>query len=270
VGDGDLHPPIEPMKVTSVAEWPPGRDWRFEMKLDGWRLLAFRQARRVFLQSRAGRDLSRYFPDLAEAIGEAFPPWTVLDGEVVIWSGDRADFAALQRRITVGVEPETPAHLVAFDILQHPARGILLSSPLTARRQLLEDLLADAPLAIPLCPNTDHLDEAQEWMTGGAEGIGIEGVVIKRARSRYRPGGTSRHPDSRPGRRWRHRHTRPPTHAAARATGRRSAVLRRADDRAVRPCGGRRRADVRPAPHHRRSALLAAAAAGAVGRLSSG
>ena len=91
------------MKVTSVGEWPPGREWRHEMKLDGWRLLAFRQTNRVVLQSHSGRDLSRYFPDLTDAIGEAFPAWTVLDGEVVIWSGDRADFAALQHRITVGL-----------------------------------------------------------------------------------------------------------------------------------------------------------------------
>jgi ATP dependent DNA ligase domain len=190
VGDADLYAPIEPMKVTSVAEWPPGRDWRYEMKLDGWRLVAFRQARRVFLQSRAVRDLSRYFPNLAEAIGEALPPGTVLDSEVVIWSGARADFAAPQRRITVGVDPEAPAYVVAFEILQDFVRGIVLSSPLTARRSLLEELLVEAPPAIPLCPHTAELDVAQEWMSEGAEGIGIEGVVMKRARSRYRPGGT--------------------------------------------------------------------------------
>ena len=76
-----------------------------------------------------------------------------MDGELDIWSGDRTDFAAVQRRVTVGVGPRAPACLVAFDLLQRPIEGVLLSWPLLARRELIIDPLVNASAAVALCPD---------------------------------------------------------------------------------------------------------------------
>jgi ATP-dependent DNA ligase len=178
------------MRVASIGQWPAGDGWRYEPKADGYRGLAFRQPERVFLQSRAGRNLARYFPDLVQAITASLPPRSVLDGEVAVLAGDRIDFAALQRRITVGVDPAYPAYLIAFDLLQHPDRGVILSEPLSVRRDLLAGLLADASPAIALCPQSADVAVADEWISAEWVAAGFEGVVVKAASGRYKPGGT--------------------------------------------------------------------------------
>jgi ATP-dependent DNA ligase len=178
------------MWVSSIGQWPAGEGWRYEPKADGWRGLAFRQPQRVFLQSRAGRNLARYFPDLVHAITESLSPRSVVDGEIVALAGDRIDFAALQRRITLGVDPAHPAYLIAFDLLQHPDHGVTLNEPLSVRRDLLGGLLADASSAIALSPQSADLAVAEEWMTTDWTTAGFEGVVVKAASGRYKPGGT--------------------------------------------------------------------------------
>jgi ATP-dependent DNA ligase len=186
----DLQPPVEPMRVGSIGQWPAGEGWRYEPKTDGYRGLAFRQPQGVFLQSRAGRNLARYFPDLVEAISGSLSPRSVVDGEIVVLGGDRIDFAALQRRITVGTDPAHPAYLIAFDLLQHPDRGVILRQPLSVRRDLLAGLLAGASPAIALCPQSVDVAVAEEWMTTDWTAAGFEGVVVKAAAGRYKPGGT--------------------------------------------------------------------------------
>lgn len=136
----------------------------------------FRPPRRVVPRSRAGRDLGRYFPrhrrsDSAPGAG------TVLDGEAVIWDGQRTDFAALQRRVTAGVDPTAPAIYVAFDLLQRPTQGVVASLPLSARRALLVEALADTPPAIGACPQTDDVTVADNWMADWTP-AGIEGSSI--------------------------------------------------------------------------------------------
>jgi ATP-dependent DNA ligase len=183
---GELQPPVALMAAVPVTDWPVGDGWLFEPKLDGWRLAAFRRPRRVVLQSRSGRDLTRFFPDITAAVAR-LQPGAVLDGEVVIWDGQRTDFTALQRRITMDVDPTAPASLVTFDLLQHPSCGVVLSLPLSARRELLIDVLADAPPAVALCPQSADIAVANGWLADWTS-AGIEGVMVKAAASRYRLG----------------------------------------------------------------------------------
>jgi ATP-dependent DNA ligase len=182
-----LRPPIALMRATSIHEWPAGTGWRVEPKFDGWRCAVFVDQRRVQLQSRHGRDLTSYFPEVAAAAG-SLPAGTVVDGELVTWRDGRIDFAGLgQHVIGRRQHPPPPASLVVFDVLQHPD-GVVTQLPLARRRDLLVALLAGADPGLALCPHADTWAAAEEWMTWGA--VGVEGVVIKAARSRYRIGGT--------------------------------------------------------------------------------
>src|SRR5271163_3876334 len=112
-----LSPPLKPQLALSRKELPLGESYRYEIKLDGFRCLAFRDGEELFLQSRNGRPLGRYFPELA------FPPGHyVLDGEIVVRGADgREDFDALGQRVhpaasrVARLALETPARYVAFD-----------------------------------------------------------------------------------------------------------------------------------------------------------
>src|SRR5206468_149748 len=138
-----------------------------EPKWDGWRALVFRDAGGVFVQSRTGRPLAAYFPDIARLAREALPPGAVLDGELLVWAPDRGrtSFVALQRRISGGARlaREHPAHYVAFDLLQAPGGAELLRKPFAERRQRLADLLDTAPPQLTLCPQTTDAAQAAEW-----------------------------------------------------------------------------------------------------------
>ena len=191
-----LTPPVAPMLAVAVPVMPglDGRDrhLRWEPKFDGWRCLAFRRADGVYLQSRAGRPLGGYFPDIAAAVAAAVPAGVVLDGELVIWHQERTSFALLQARVTAGGRLPSevrayPAHYVVFDVLQDATGRELLGLPLRERRRILVDLLAHAPAQVALCPQTHILDEATDWLTNWTA-VGVEGVVAKLANSRYHPG----------------------------------------------------------------------------------
>lgn len=188
---GTLPTPLTPMLAAPAEALPTGPGLAYEPKWDGWRTLAFRDdgAR---LRSRTGRDLTRYFPEIARSVGAAVPPDVVLDGELVVWSGGRTDFAELQRRVTAGSQlPELvrrhPAHYVVFDLLVDAAGHPLLDRRLADRRVALAELLADAPPDLVLCPQTTDPDLAAEWL-GSWTAAGVEGVVVKRLDSRYEPG----------------------------------------------------------------------------------
>jgi len=175
------------MTATRIDAWPSGDGWVVEPRFDGWRACVFRLADRVWVQSRSGRDLARYFPDIVAA-ARTLPVGSVIDGELVIWNGERTDSTLLRERITgdTGPSPGSEAHLVAFDLLQHPA-GVLLDRPLSRRRTQLSSLLAQAPAVFDLVPQAVAGAAAEELMSiwGSA---GIESVVVKGARGRYRPG----------------------------------------------------------------------------------
>src|SRR5688572_30493260 len=121
-----LVPPVPPMLASTVDTLPRG-PYGYEPKWDGWRALLFRTGDGVYLQSRTGKPLAGYFPEITRLARAHLPPGLVLDGELVIWEPgrDRTSFALLQRRIAASPVREahrSPAHLVAFDLLQVDGR----------------------------------------------------------------------------------------------------------------------------------------------------
>lgn len=182
------------MLAAPVDRLPTGPGWCYEPKWDGWRGLAFRQGNdRVQLQSRSGKPLAGYFPEVTRLVRGQVPAGAVLDGELIIWDPvrERTSFASLQRRITAGARVlrlarETPAQYVVFDVLA-TADGVLTDRPLLERRAVLEALLDGAPPALVLCPQTSDADEAWEWVAAWAR-AGVEGLVAKRLDGRYETG----------------------------------------------------------------------------------
>src|SRR5437764_99268 len=180
-----LKPPVSPQLALPRKELPIEQGWAYEPKYDGFRALAFVDGERLYLQSRNGRPLARYFPELR------FPPGRyILDGELVIVdSDDREEFDALQNRIHPAqsrielLAAETPAVLRAFDVLVCDGRK-LLTQPFAARREALARWLAgaDDPGSVKLTPLVGEPADAEPWLTGG------EGVIAKRLDAPYRPG----------------------------------------------------------------------------------
>jgi ATP-dependent DNA ligase len=194
--------PLEPMLARQVEQIPPARSrtggWRYEPKWDGYRALVIADANGgVALLSRRGRSW-RAFPEIVSAARAFLPPDTVLDGEIVCWSpSGRLDFGALQaRNLTSGATAdqlarETPAHLIAFDIL-HSGGTDLTGRPLSERRQALEGLFTEIPGTCPLALglHTDDETTGREWFSTLAA-VGVEGIVAKPTTSTYRPGDRS-------------------------------------------------------------------------------
>jgi ATP-dependent DNA ligase len=175
-----LSPPLKPQLAKSRSSLPEGEDWRYEPKYDGFRALAFVDDGDIALQSRSGRPLRRYFPEL-----EFMPGRYVLDGEIII--GDlegMQDFGALQQRLHPAesrvrrLAEETPARYVAFDLLAADGEP-LLERPYEERRAALAELVAPPVL---LAPWTGDREEAEPWLQGA------EGVIAKEAGAPYRPG----------------------------------------------------------------------------------
>jgi ATP-dependent DNA ligase len=175
-----LAPPIAPQLARSRPELPDGDGWAFEPKFDGFRALAFVDGSEVALQSRSGKPLERYFPELR------FPPGRyVLDGEIVIDGSDGLqDFDALSNRIHPAasrierLSQETPAHYIAFDLLAREDE-VLMERPFAERRAALEALVA-AP--VELAPSVPTATAAEAWLHSA------EGVVAKLLDAPYQPG----------------------------------------------------------------------------------
>jgi ATP-dependent DNA ligase len=176
-----LKPPIQPQLARPRAQLPTGEEWAYEPKYDGFRAIAFVDGDELMVQSRSGKPLLRYFPELSFAPGRY-----VLDGEIVIDSDDGGqDFGALQQRIHPAesritmLSEETPARYVAFDLLAREDES-LLGAPFTERRAALEVLLNGG--AVATTPLTRVREEAEPWLLSG------EGVVAKDVNAPYRPG----------------------------------------------------------------------------------
>ncbi|WP_405951928.1 ATP-dependent DNA ligase [Streptomyces prunicolor] len=186
--DLPVMPPVKPMLAKSVARIPPGM--HYEAKWDGFRAIVFRDGGEVELGSRTGKPLTRYFPELVEALTERVPERCVLDGEIVIARDGRLDFDALTERIHPAesrvrtLAERTPASFVAFDLLAL-ADESLLDVPLGDRRALLERALSGATAPVHLAPATTDIDLAQRWFEQ-YEGAGLDGVVAKPLDLRYR------------------------------------------------------------------------------------
>ncbi|MEV0157947.1 ATP-dependent DNA ligase [Micromonospora sp. NPDC050686] len=191
--DRALRRPVAPMLAAPVDVVPEGPDLVHEPKWDGWRCIAFREGGGVYLQSRAGRNLTTYFPDITRAIRAAVSPGVVLDGELIVWESGRTNFAHLQRRVTAGrdllrLARDRPAHYVLFDLLADSDRDVIVDLPLEQRRSRLERLLVDAPAQLTMTPQTADMREVSDWLVQWTAAVGIEGVVSKRLSGRYEPG----------------------------------------------------------------------------------
>jgi ATP-dependent DNA ligase len=186
-----LTPPLQPMLATSVDEIPTDEDLLFEPKWDGFRCLVFRDGDEVTLQSRSGKPLNRYFPEVVEAMKRTLPDRVVLDGELVVAKDDRLDFDALAERIhpaasRVALLSESmPAAYVAFDLLA-VGDDVLLERPCTERREALLALVEPGD-GLYLTPATTNVELARQWFEL-FEGAGLDGVIGKPASSEYTPG----------------------------------------------------------------------------------
>ncbi|HMH46772.1 MAG TPA: ATP-dependent DNA ligase [Solirubrobacteraceae bacterium] len=181
-----LEPPLKPQLALSRKELPAGEDYVYEVKLDGFRALAFVDGEQIYFQSRNGKPLGRYFPELTLPEGRY-----VLDGEIVVRGADgHEDFDALGQRIHPAASRierlagETPAVYVAFDLLARDDES-LLEQPFAERREALEKLLAAEPFAaapIELMETVDTAQQAQRWLEHA------EGAIAKERSAHYRPG----------------------------------------------------------------------------------
>ncbi|GAA4420851.1 ATP-dependent DNA ligase [Actinokineospora soli] len=185
-----LTPPVQPMLAKAVPSIPDGADLVFEPKYDGFRCLAFRDGDEVFLQSRSGKPLNRYFPEAEAALREALPERSVVDGELVVDIAGKLDFDKLAERIhpaasrVTMLSETTPSRYIAFDIL---ALGddVLLETPTVRRREVLEQALVLGE-RVHLTPVTRDADLARRWFEI-FEGAGLDGVMGKPADGEYTP-----------------------------------------------------------------------------------
>jgi ATP-dependent DNA ligase len=183
------------MEALSVEEFPTGDCWQYEPKWDGFRCLVFRDGTQVDLQSKAGRPLTRYFPELVETF-QALPAQRfVIDGEIVIPRNGAFSFDALLQRIHPAqtridlLAAQTPAIMVAFDLLVDADGRSLLDLPLRERRRELERFAGRCfkrAERIRLSPATTSLSEAKDWLRGA--GAMLDGIVAKRPDFGYRWG----------------------------------------------------------------------------------
>ncbi|WP_432398029.1 ATP-dependent DNA ligase [Pseudarthrobacter sp. L19] len=188
--DLPLMPPVAPMLAKAVPALPEG-ELSFEPKWDGFRSIIFRDGDEVEIGSRNGKPLTRYFPELVEALKRNLPPRCVLDGEVVLVAGDRLDFDALQQRIHPAASRvtllagQTPASFVAFDLLALDGEDFT-GRPFAERREALERALAASSAPVHVTAATRDRDTAERWFNQ-FEGAGLDGIVAKALDSVYQP-----------------------------------------------------------------------------------
>jgi ATP-dependent DNA ligase len=190
-----VNPPVKPMLAKSTVGVPAADSVKggllYEPKWDGFRCIVFRDGDEVVLGSRNEKPLTRYFPEVVEAVLRELPERCVVDGELIAVVGDRLDFDTLSQRIHPAdsrvrkLAAETPASFVAFDLLALGDES-LMDTPFAERRARLVDALGGARPPIHVTPATDDDAVAQEWFDT-FEGAGLDGVVAKGATIPYSP-----------------------------------------------------------------------------------
>ncbi|MCJ1694206.1 ATP-dependent DNA ligase [Rathayibacter caricis DSM 15933] len=192
--------PIAPMLAKAVAAVPAqdsvAGGFSYEPKWDGFRAIVSVSDGVVEIGSRGSKPLTRYFPELVEALGRLLPDGCVVDGEIVLATGpdgaQRLDWDLLSQRIhpaasrVATLAAETPAMLVAFDLLAVAGRS-LLEEAYSARRAALADLLEGVPHPLHLGRSTDDEALARDWLER-FEGAGLDGVIAKPLAAPYSPG----------------------------------------------------------------------------------
>ncbi|GAA1817623.1 hypothetical protein GCM10009749_29550 [Agromyces neolithicus] len=190
-----LHIPPELALARRVEELPepdalPG-GCLYSPKWDGFRFAIVLAGELASVWSRQGKNLTRYFPELAAAAAE-LPDGTVLDGEAVIWREGRLDFAAMQHRLSGGAAiaarraRELPSSFAAFDVLAVAGTDVRHLA-LEHRQSLLEELAAQWQPPMNISPVTRDVDEAREWFET-MPAVGVEGIIVKAAASGYEGG----------------------------------------------------------------------------------
>ncbi|HEY1277517.1 MAG TPA: ATP-dependent DNA ligase [Thermoleophilaceae bacterium] len=180
-----LSPPVPPQLARSAKDLPDGEDWCYEPKYDGFRTIVFRDGDDVQLQSRNGKPMNRYFPDIVEQVLEMPAERVVLDGEMVVVVDGVQEFDLLSQRIHPAASrverlaKETPAGFIAFDLLAE-GDDVLLELPYSERRERLTAIDAGP---VELTTVLADRDDAAQWLTGLSEG-----VVAKQAGAPYKPG----------------------------------------------------------------------------------
>lgn len=190
-----LKPPLPPMEARSVDEIPTGDEWQYEPKWDGFRCIAFRDGNKIYLQSKAGQPLSRYFPDVIAQLEKLPAKHFVLDGELAIPIGDALSFDELQLRLHPAASrvqklaAAHPALFIAFDLLADDDGKSLLDSPLRERRKKLEAFARKnlkAQSGVRLSPATTKLATAKKWFD--KVGGNLDGVIAKQIEAPYASG----------------------------------------------------------------------------------
>ncbi|MGY1715816.1 ATP-dependent DNA ligase [Geodermatophilus sp. SYSU D01106] len=188
--DLPVLPPVKPMLAKAATKLPTADGLYYEPKWDGFRCIVFRDGDEVELGSRNERPLTRYFPEVVAAVKEALPERCVVDGEIVVPQGDRLHFESLLQRIHPAksrvdlLAEQTPAHLVAFDLLAVGDES-LLEVPFAQRRARLEQVVTGTD-RVHLTALTQDAATAQRWFEE-FEGAGLDGVVAKAPDLPYGP-----------------------------------------------------------------------------------
>jgi ATP-dependent DNA ligase len=183
------------MEAQLVDELPTGAAWQYEPKWDGFRCLAFRDGDKVDVMSKAGKPLSRYFPDLVEMLLAVKAKRFVLDGEIVVPVDGVLSFDELLLRIHPAksrvqkLAAESPASFIVFDLLVDAKGKSLAKLPLAERRPALEAFVAaEVPktLRVRLSPATTKMVTVKRWFR--SVGGGLDGVVAKQLDLAYQSG----------------------------------------------------------------------------------
>jgi len=179
--DLPLEPPLKPQLALTRKELPRGEEWAYEQKLDGFRAIVFVDGSDAYVQSRGGKALARYFPELGFAPGRY-----VLDGELVIRDAEgKVEFDAMQSRIHPAesrielLSKEIPATYIAFDLLAEGDES-LLETPFGERRQRLAALAEGT--GVELSELSADPERAEEWLRHS------EGTMAKQLDAPYLPG----------------------------------------------------------------------------------
>jgi ATP-dependent DNA ligase len=189
-----LKPPMPPMEARLVEEIPTGGGWQYEPKWDGFRCVAFRDGKQVFLQSKSGQPLARYFPDIVDLLATLTERQIVLDGELVVPVSGALSFDELQLRLHPAASrvqklaKAHPATYIVFDLLAENGQ-VYLQQPLRERRPLLEKFARSnfrSAKNLRLSPATTNRTTAAEWFKKA--GRDLDGIVAKQLDAPYASG----------------------------------------------------------------------------------
>jgi ATP-dependent DNA ligase len=187
-----VTPPFAPMEASLVSEIPEGAGWQYEPKWDGFRCLIFRDHDDVFLQSKAGQPLARYFPELVDSVRKLNAQRFVLDGEIAVPVNSRLSFDDLLQRVHPAasrvqkLSREHPAMFIVFDLIVDAEGKTLTDRTFLERRKTLEEFAASYlgdNRSIRLSPATTEISQARRWFK--AAGGDLDGIIAKRLDSPY-------------------------------------------------------------------------------------